>query len=47
MIGSLPIKTALFVGIDMKKHWKKIIQYTVDVTFWLCMLATAWFATQV
>lgn len=33
--------------LSMKKHWKKIAQYTVDVTFWLCMLATAWFATQV
>lgn len=28
----------------MKKHWKNIAQHAVNVTFWLCMLVTAWFA---
>ena len=47
IIVSLHIKMVLFIGLCKKKHLKKIGQYSVDVTFLLCMLVTAWFAMQV
>lgn len=33
--------------LNMKKHWKNIVQYTIDIVFWLCMTAALWFVLQV